>query len=113
MTDLADALAQQSFWGLDDGRAKRERLRKSAPAVCAPPLPDGPCCGRCRHWNRPHEGNGFGLCGLLCVIRGKVIDGPAKGEIVSIDEAISWRVESEPLATKAFTERCSVFAPMT
>lgn len=108
MTALPDAIAQSTLWGLDDSRAKKEKLRKVMAPKVDPAMPSGDCCQRCRQWTAPEEGDAFGLCGLLVVVTERKIDF-SKGEILSITEAVAGGCTFEAMAVKGFASGCLGF----
>lgn len=85
---------------------RHQRKVEQAP----PPLPKGPCCGRCRAYQDSTDGKGFGQCQYLGITtmssrgieRGSVVDWKMAETGAGID---SW----EPLNIKPWFEGCSAF----
>ena len=105
-----DDVVQATFLGADDIAFKREQARKRAPKQQLPTeIPAGPCCARCRHWDRPDDLDEFGQCGFLNVIVG----GPEKGFVVSQFEANQRDVPPpiEPLTTRYWFAACGGYRP--
>lgn len=104
----SDVSAQRSFLGEDDIRFRRERKRKRAPKQDLPSMPDGPCCGRCRSWERPDAGDDFGQCREVVV----QLDGPAdKRRVMTREEAAAlFELGVDPLRTRDFAPACSRYA---
>jgi hypothetical protein len=117
--ESSDSVAQMTFMGADDkawraekrrtvqGRAQRKRM-----AETPPPMPDGPCCGRCALWLSPLAGESFGSCRYLAVVAERSAGGPERGTIMSLAQARSEGWTWEPLAVRGFAEGCSVFHPV-
>jgi len=101
----SDISAQRSFLGEDDIRFAKERKRKRAPKPELPSMPDGPCCGRCAHWERPTDDDGFGQCRAIVV----QIDGPSDKRLVMTREeaAAQFMLGVDPLRTRDFAPPCS------
>lgn len=104
-------ITQPTLWGRDDTiHLERKRRRAMAPKVVEPAIPEGDCCGRCSNWRPPLDGDAFGSCRRLGVVTERVPDGPAKGQIVGLTEAVAQGWPVELMAVKGFVEGCSAFA---
>lgn len=103
----SDITAQKTFLGPDDIAFRNHQKRKRAPKDALPSIPDGPCCARCANWQRPDNGDEFGMC------REVVVDmsvGTDVRRFVTRKEAreqfVIW---TDPMATRGFFAACSLF----
>lgn len=98
--------AQATFIGQDDQAFRKERARGRRGRHPEPiPLPDGPCCGRCRHWLAPHEGETYGMCRAVV----QVASGSNKGKVYGPGETREPNDACAPLSCgQAFS--CRSFA---
>jgi hypothetical protein len=114
--ESSDLVAQLTFVGVDDRewrdekrRAAHGRSQRRKLADEPPPLPDGPCCGRCAFWVAPDEAGGFGACRILAIVTERTPGGPERGTAMSAKEARFEGWTWGPLAMRRWAEGCSAF----
>lgn len=112
MRHPSDISAQTSFLGHspDDKRWKAEQKRKKAKPPPPNPIPDGPCCVRCRNWTKPEPDDDFGSCQKLVTIIRYASGCPDRGYTAGIEEAMShpkWAGNWEHMRTKPSFVGCS------
>jgi hypothetical protein len=114
-----DHVVQIPIFGADDRtfekqqRRSREGKRAIKKIENEPhPLPDGPCCGRCRAWVEPVKAGEFGRCQFLGVTTAALGKELPRGTIIDWETARRAAAEDkwDELKTRAWAgTECSAF----
>jgi hypothetical protein len=110
-------IQQSSLFGEDDRAAEKEQRRSRETKRFAkkiveqpPPLPDGPCCGRCNAWVEPTKATDCGTCRFLGITTKRLDVHIERGAVIDWNKARQFAGEDawEELHTRAWFE-CSAF----